>query len=201
MTASLRVPRPASSPPPSWWRAFVRRPSGRPASTKNTSATAARRSSVSYARRPRSRLGNLARLHRSRGGHRFRQASSPPVQARRFAATFPVPSPPAFIHARRNDLFQSFLPIPRRQPALASVLHFVRTWICYVRCLRFRLPPAKHSPSPIRITPLSSANPTNCKKKQPPHPKRRAAVAAVTAPPTLAVISPPTHPRKSSYAK
>ena len=36
----------------------------------------------------------------------------------------------------------------RRQPALASVLHFVWTWICYVRCLRFRLPPAKHSPSP-----------------------------------------------------
>ena len=156
MTASLRVPRPASSPPPSWWRAFVRRPSGRPASTKNTSATAARRSSVSYARRPRSRLGNLARLHRSRGGHRFRQASSPPVQARRFAATFPVPSPPAFIHARRNDLFQSFLPIPRRQPALASVLHFVRTWICYVRCLRIRLPPDKHSQSPIRITPRHS---------------------------------------------
>ena len=91
-----------------------------------------------------------------RGGQRFRQASSPPVQARRFAATFPVPSPPAFIHARRNDLFQSFLPIPRRQPALASVLHFVRTWICYVRCLRIRLPPDKHSQSPIRITPRHS---------------------------------------------
>ena len=83
----------------------------------------------------------------------------------------------------------------RRQPALASVLHFVRTWICYVRCLRFRLPPAKHSPSPIRITPLLFANPTNYKKKQPPHPKRRAAVAAVAAPPTVSPISPSSHQR------
>ena len=38
------VPCPASSPPPAWWRAFVCRPSGRPASTKCTSATAALRS-------------------------------------------------------------------------------------------------------------------------------------------------------------
>jgi hypothetical protein len=83
----------------------------------------------------------------------------------------------------------------RRQPALASVLHFIRTWICYARCLRFRLPPAKHSPSPIRITPLSFANPTKCKKKQPPHPNRRAAVAAVAAPPTIVPKSPPSHQR------
>ena len=139
------------------WRAFVCRPSGRPASSKRTSATAARRSSAPYARRPRSRFGSPARLRRSGGRHRFRQASSPPVQARQFAATFPVSSPPAFIHARRGTVHPiSFCPIHRRQPALASVLHFVRTWICYVRCLRFRLPPAKHSPSPIRITPRRS---------------------------------------------
>ena len=36
-----------------------------PASTKHTSATAARRSPVPYARRPRSRLGIPARLRRS----------------------------------------------------------------------------------------------------------------------------------------
>ena len=40
----LRVPRPASSSPPARWRAFVRRPSGRLASTRHTSATEARRS-------------------------------------------------------------------------------------------------------------------------------------------------------------
>ena len=32
---------------------------------------------------------------------------------------------------------------------LTSVLHFVRTWICYVRWLHYRLPPGKHSPSPF----------------------------------------------------
>ena len=55
------------------WRAFVRRPSGRPASTKRISATAPRRSPVSYARRPRSRLGIPARLEPVRG-----KASIPP---------------------------------------------------------------------------------------------------------------------------
>ena len=80
------------------WRAFVRRSSGRPASTKRTSATAALRSPFPYARRPRSRLGIPARLHRS----------------------------------------------------LTVILHFVRMWICYVSCLRLRLPPAKHSPSARR---------------------------------------------------
>ena len=83
------------------------------------------------------------RLRRSGGRHRFRQASSPPVQARRFAATFPVSFPPAFIHARRTVCSISFCPINRRQPA-------------------------RLSSSPIRITPLLFATPTNCKKKQPP---------------------------------
>ena len=83
------------------------------------------------ARRPRSRLGNPARLRRSAGRHRFRQSSSPPVQARQSAATFPVSPPPAFIHARRTAHPTSFCPIYRRQPA--------------------RLPS-----SPIRITPRRS---------------------------------------------
>ena len=147
------VPRPASSPPPARWRAFVCRPSGRPASTKHTSATAARRSPVPCARRPRSRLGSPARLSRSGGRLRFRQASSPPVQVRRFAATFPVSPQPAFIHARSTALPNCFCPFLRRQPA------------------RLRS-------SPIRITLLLFINPTNCKNQQPPHPKLRAAVAA-----------------------
>ena len=38
----------------------------------------------------------------------------------------------------------------RGAPVLTCSLHFVRMWICYVRCLRFRLPPSKHSPpSPV----------------------------------------------------
>ena len=82
-------------------------------------------------------------LSRSGGRHRFRQASSPPVQARRFAATFPVSPPPAFIHARRTGPSKCSCPFLRRQPArLRSAL--------------------------IRITPLLFATPTNCKKKQPP---------------------------------
>ena len=48
-----------------------------------------------------------------------------------------------------------------------------------------RRQPARLRSSPIRITPLSFANPTKRKRKQPPHPKRRAAVAAVVAPPTI----------------
>ena len=41
MIAPPCVPRPASSPPPDEWRAFVCRPSGRLTSAKHTSATAA----------------------------------------------------------------------------------------------------------------------------------------------------------------
>ena len=47
-----------------------------PASTKHTSATAARRSPFPYARRPRSRLGIPARLGRSGGRRRFALAAS-----------------------------------------------------------------------------------------------------------------------------
>ena len=115
--AFARVPRPASSPPPAWWRAFVCRSSGRPASPKHSSATAAIRSPFPFARRPRSRLGNPAWMCQSGGRHRFRQASSPPVQARRFAATFPVSPPPAFIHARRTGPSKCSCPFLRRQPA------------------------------------------------------------------------------------
>ena len=110
MSFLSRVPRPASSPPPEGGGLSLCRPSGRLASTKQTSATAARRSPVPYARRPRSRLGNPARQSRSGGRHRFRRSPSPPVQARRFAATFPVSPSPAFIHARRTAPSQKFLP-------------------------------------------------------------------------------------------
>ena len=126
------------------WRAFVRRPSGRPASTKRTSATAALRSPVPCARRPRSRLGIPARLRRSGGRHRFRQASSPPVQARQFAATFPVSSPPRVHPCPENGASQNFS---------ARSIGVNRSGFV---------------PSPIRITPLLVATTTNCKEKQPP---------------------------------
>ena len=77
------------------------RPSGRPASTKHTSATAARRSPVPYARRPRSRLGSPSRLRRSGGRRRLALAS------------------PGFTHARGTGETQ-LLP-PPRQPAAARV--------------------------------------------------------------------------------
>ena len=83
------VPRPASSPPPAWWRAFVCRPSGRPASTKHTSATAARL-------RPSATV----------------------------AAWQPGPA----------------APVPYRHPSLRSDVDLLS------RCLRYRLPPAYHSP-------------------------------------------------------
>ena len=70
------------------------RSSGRLCISTHPSATASLRSPFPSARRPRSRLGNPARLRRSGGRHRVRQSSSPPVQARCSAATFPVSSPP-----------------------------------------------------------------------------------------------------------
>ena len=85
--ASLVRP-PARHLPVAGFRYAVRRAALHP--RKNPSATAVRRSPVPCARRPRSRLGIPDRLRRSRGEHRFRQASSPPVQARQSAATFPV---------------------------------------------------------------------------------------------------------------
>ena len=126
------------------WRAFVRRSSDRPASTKQPSATAARRSPVTCARRPRSRLGSPARLRWSGGRHRFRQASSPPVQVRRFAATFPVSPQPAFIHARRTGLVQRFLHDPAASTGPASFRRRSGSRRCY---------------SQIQ---------TKCKEKQPP---------------------------------
>ena len=80
---------------------------------------------------------------RSGGRHRFRRALPPPVQARRFAATFPVPPPPTFIHARRTGLVQRFLPIPSASTAPAS----------------FRADPDHAS---------SFSPPKNCSKKPPP---------------------------------
>ena len=121
------------------WRAFVCRPSGRPASSKRTSATAARRSSAPYARRPRSRLGIPARLRWSGGRHRFRQASSPPVQVRRFAATFPVSPQPAFIHARRTGLVQRFLHDPEAStgPCILPSLRSDVDLLCPLSTLSF----------------------------------------------------------------
>ena len=75
---------------------------GRPASTKRISATAPRRSPVSYARRPRSRLGIPARLSRSGGRRRFALAS------------------PGFTHARgTGETPQSTCRLPGSQPLLA----------------------------------------------------------------------------------
>ena len=89
---SPRVPRPASSPPPA----------GGGLSFAGLQAALHPRSILPSPRHiaPRSRLGNLARLGRSGGRHRFRQASSPPVQARRFAATLQVSPPPSNVSSK-----------------------------------------------------------------------------------------------------
>ena len=112
-------PSPGLQPATRRWRAFVRRPSGRPASTKNTSATAARRSPVPYARRPRSRLGIPARLRRS--GVRRRLALAAARFLRRASlllrAACVRSSPPGFTHARGNAA--AFLRLSGSQPLLA----------------------------------------------------------------------------------
>ena len=105
------VPRPASSPPPDGGGLSFCRPSGRPASTKHTSATAARRSPFPYARRPRSRLGNPARLEPLRG-----KASIPPgvVSTGSGAAVrrdLPGFASACFHPCPENGPFQMFLPI------------------------------------------------------------------------------------------
>ena len=111
-------PSPGLQPATRRWRAFVCRPSGRTASTKHTSATAALRSPVSYARRPRSRLGSPARLRRS--GERRRLALAASRYLRRASLLLRVAcvrsSSPGFTHARRHAA--GFLP-PLRQPAAA----------------------------------------------------------------------------------
>ena len=102
------------------WRAFVRRPSGRPASTKRTSATVARRSPVSYAPRPRSRLGIPARLRGpGKASVRLGCISLPPA----CVATAPRRLRP-LVFARlpprpgNGENAAGFLPLPR-QPAAA----------------------------------------------------------------------------------
>ena len=143
LCAAISSPlRPSASPParhPHGGGLSFCRPSGRPASTKHTSATAARRSPVTCARRPRSRLGSPARLRWSGGRHRFRQASSPPVQVRRFAATFPVSPPPAFIHARRTGLVQRFLHDPEAStgPCILPSLRSDVDLLCPLSTLSF----------------------------------------------------------------
>jgi hypothetical protein len=108
---SPRVPRPASSPPPigGGLSCVVRRAALHPRST----LPPPRRSGLRFS----SPLGHGRGLASRpaapvRRRHRFRQASSPPVQARRLAATFPVSPPPAFIHARRTVPPKCFCPFP-----------------------------------------------------------------------------------------
>ena len=113
-------PSPGLQPATRRWRVFVCRPSGRPASTKRTSATAALRSPVPNARRPRSRLGIPARLRRSGGRRRFALAAS--RYLRRTSLLLRTAcvrsSSPGFTHAQRDAA--GFLP-PPRQPAAARV--------------------------------------------------------------------------------
>ena len=139
----LCVPRPASSPPPTGGGLSLCRPSGRlcicEAHFRHRGAP------VSGFLRPSATVAawQPGPAARSGGRHRFRRALPPPVQARRFAATFPVPPPPTFIHARRTGLVQRFLPIPSASTAPAS----------------FRADPDHAS---------SFSPPKNCSKKQPP---------------------------------
>ena len=151
--AAPRVPRPASSPPPAGGGLSyaVRRAALHPRSELPPPRRF--RSPFPFARRPRSRLGIPARWKPVRG-----KASIPPGVVSTGSGASVRRDLPGFASAcvhpcPENGSSQMFLPIPRRQPT------------------RLRS-------SPRRITPLSFANPAKCKKKQPPHPKRRAAVAA-----------------------
>ena len=105
-----------------------------------------------------------------RGRHRFRQASSPPVQARCFAATFPPSSPPAFIHARRTPLVQRFLHDPSASTGPASSVA------------------ASDHASAIR-------NSKNLQKEAATATEKSVTVAARSAPPTVSPASPPSHQR------
>ena len=192
MSFLSRVPRPASSPPPECGGLSLCRPSGRLASTKQTSATAARRSPVPYARRPRSRLGNSARQSRSGGRHRFRRSPSPPVQARRFAATFPVSPSPAFIHARRTAPSQKFLPyLPastgpaafRADPDHASVVRKSNKLQKEAATASLRLAVAAEECS-ICVFQLSGLWSDRLKRR-----------TGFAAPPTVTPNSPPSHQR------
>ena len=129
---ALRVPRPSSSPPPARWRAFVCRPSGR--HCIHEAHFRHRGASVSGFLRPSATVAawQPGPAARSGGRHRFRQASSPPVQARQSAATFPVSPPPAFIHARSTAPPNCFCPlfgvnrpgcVPRRSGSRLVILN------------------------------------------------------------------------------
>ena len=171
-------PSPGLQPATRRWRAFVCRSSGRPASPKHSSATAAIRSPFPFARRPRSRLGNPAWMCQSGGRHRFRQSSSPPVQARHSAATFPVSPPTAFIHARRTAANQSFLPhLPASTgPCIRPSLRSDVDLLCSLSALPLATDQAFTIAAPDHASVIRNSN--KVQKKQPPHPKRRAAVAA-----------------------
>ena len=159
------------------WRAFVRRPSGRPASTKRTSATVARRSPVSYAPRPRSRLGIPARLSRSGGRRRFALAS------------------PGFTHARgTGETPQSTCRLPGSQPLLACA----RDSLCLPPVVPYRIRRGYYRPT-LLPCPLASTGPAaflaepdhasffagncHCQGKQSPPVRRPVSVAAGGNPP------------------
>ena len=133
---SPRVPRPAFSPPPDCGglSCAVRRAALHPRSTLppprrsgpylqpslrsdvdllcplSALPLATVQAFTTFARRPRSRLGIPVRLRRSGGRHRFRRSSSPPVQARRSAATFPVSSAPSVHPCPENGGTKCFYP-------------------------------------------------------------------------------------------
>ena len=106
-----------------------------PASTKHPSATASLRSPLPSARRPRSRLGIPARLHRSGGRRRFALAASRYLRRASLLlrAAYVRSSSPGFTHARGDAA--AFLSA-HRQPAAARV---ARDSLCLPLVVPYRL--------------------------------------------------------------
>ena len=176
----LRVPRPASSSPPARWRAFVRRPSGRLASTRHTSATEARRSlAASFTSFG---CGSAMSAVYAFACHR------PSIHHLRPSATVAAwqPGPAALVRGKAS--------IP---PGVAGVhpcpenVGNAKFSAIFFGVNRPGLPP-----SPIRITPLVFTNQTNCKKAATaPEASGSGRSRRLAAPPTVSPISPPTHQR------
>ena len=102
-----------------------------------------------------------------------------------FACVHPCP---------KNSPTQMFLPIFRRQPALASVLHFVRTWICYSAVYAFAChrPSIHHRRSGSRLVILTSPK---LQQEAATAPDISVTVAARPAPRRFSSRSPPSHQR------
>ena len=197
----LRVPRPASSSPPARWRAFVRRPSGRLASTRHTSATEARRSLAasftSFGCGSAMSAVCAFACHRP-SIHHLRPSAT-------VAAWHPGPAAPfrgkassrrrfARLHPRlvNGGDAAAFLP-PHRQPAAARI---ARDSLClpqvvpcrirrgYCRSTLLPCPSASTGPAtPSRITPRFLSSPSHCHEQQPPPVRRPVSVAAGGNPP------------------